>query len=69
MMVVFLAMVVVAAMVIFLVVGGAHRGNDGYGSDCGHDSGSIGFFPFFLGHRFHDVHPFALVLTFLMILV
>jgi hypothetical protein len=62
-------MVVVVVMVIFLVVGGVHRGSDGCDSDGGHDSGSISFFSFFLGHCFHDVHPFALVLTFLMILV
>jgi hypothetical protein len=52
-----------------LVVGGAQRGNDGCSSDGGHDSGSISFFSFFLGHCFHDIHFFALVLTFLMILV
>jgi len=61
------AMVVVVVMVIFLVAGGAHRGSDGCGSDGGRDSGSISFFSFFLGHCFHDVHPFALVFTFLMI--
>ncbi len=32
------------AMVIFLVVDGAHSGNDGCGSDGGHDNGSIRLF-------------------------
>jgi hypothetical protein len=62
-------MVVVVVMVIFLVVGGVHRGNDACGSDGGHDSCSIKKISFFLSHCFHDVHSFALVLTFLMILV
>ncbi len=39
-----MAMVVVVVMVIFLVAGGVHRGNDGCSSDGGHDNGSISFF-------------------------